>query len=464
MIPIYTRYLTPSDYGLLALLGVVGSILSSTIRMGLGSALFRSYYDYDDEEKRRMVVSTTFFCILLISVVSAGILLPFSKQLAAIILKGDKYAKFIFLVVLNTCIGSLNGISFAVFRAKKESKKYAAISVLSFILGATLNIYFVVVLKQGVWGIIVAGFISGVISTIVLYSFIWRELKFIFNLEETNKLLSFGIPLVPTDLAAWVLTMADRFFLDHYSTRAEVGLYSLGYKFGSLIHILIVNPFSLISPVMIYSEEKSKDAPEFYAKLTTYFIFVGLFMSLGISALAQDVLRLMAAKPFWSAYTVAPLICLSYVVYGSRGLLSVGIGLKRKTKYFPPMYLGAAGVNIVLNFLFIPKYGMMGAAVATLLSYLSMIPIRYYVGRKFFRVDYEWMRIVKMIIVAILLYAISILVFFQTIWLSILVRGLIAVSFPFVLFVIGFYQDAEKRKIKEIVGNLIGYLRRKKEL
>jgi O-antigen/teichoic acid export membrane protein len=214
--------------------------------------------------------------------------------------------------------------------------------------------------------------------------------------------------------------------------------------------------------VIIYSEQKSKDAPEFYAKLTTYFIFFGLFMSLGISALAQDALRIMATKPFWSAYTVVPLICLSYVVYGSRGLLSVGIGLKRKTKYFPPMYLGAAGVNIVLNFLFIPKYGMMGAAVATLLSYLSMLPIRYYVGRRLFRVDYEWMRIIKMIVVATLLYLISVLAFFQTIWLSILVRGLIAVSFPFVLFVIGFYQDAEKRKIWEIFSDLIGRLGRKK--
>lgn len=450
LIPIYTRYLGTDEYGLLELFNIFSAILLAFFGMGLYSALFRSYYDYDDEENRICVIITCFYFILFALFVVLPPSLIFAYKFSTCIFGDARYTAFFQIIVCTGTLGALNRIPLATFRARKESKKFASLSFLYFLVRIGLILYFVVWLQRSIFGVLMGSLIGTGFSTVISIAVIVKNLRFRFSLLELRKLLRFGLPIIPTDLTVIILTLADRFYLKHYASLTEVGLYSLGYRFGMIVSVLLFTPLSLILPAMIFSLEKKDYAREFYAKLLTYIVFLGAFISLGISNISQDVLKIIATRAFWEAYKVVPLICLSYVLFGCRGMLGVGMLLTRRTEYLSLTMVIGAVANLVLNFILIPKYSMMGAAVATVISSFVILISRYPISNRLYRLSFEWWRIIKIVCCATILYLVGLMIVIDLIWLSVVVKTLLSLSFPFVLLLTKFYYASEKQKIAQV--------------
>ncbi|MDP2960922.1 MAG: polysaccharide biosynthesis C-terminal domain-containing protein, partial [candidate division Zixibacteria bacterium] len=274
--------------------------------------------------------------------------------------------------------------------------------------------------------------------------------------------LSYGLPLIPGGLSIWVLSVADRFFLERFSSTTELGLYSLGDRFSSILLLLIIQPFLTTWPSIYFPLAKEKDAPITFSRLTTYFLLIGSFFSLGIIALSNPAIKIMADPQYWGTYKVIPLLVFSVLLFGLYSLLNVGIFIQKKTKYNPVIIGVAALFNLLLNYLLIPPYGMLGAAYATFFSYLLMDLLAYIINVRVYPVPYEWIRILKIISVTILSLFIINQVQVSSWKRELLYKFLLLFIFPLLLWVSGFFTSGEMKRAKDFIPELLEKLKLKK--
>jgi O-antigen/teichoic acid export membrane protein len=462
LLPLYTRYLTPSDYGILEIFQVTVEILSIIFVMGISSALFMSYFNYEDQEKKKTVISTALIFLTVISLSVMILLLILSSCFSNYFFRNFNFTFHFQVIFLTLFFDIAIVIPFAVLRAKEESKKYIMISFARLLISVGLNIYFIVVLKKGVLGILESGLITSSLLYFILIPGIIKETRFRFSKADLKEMLHFGMPLVPANLASWILTMSDRYFLLFFSTSNVLGLYSLGYQFGSIVRGLVVVPFTIAWAPFLFSIAKDKKAKKIYSSVLTYFVLIGMFIALGVSILSKEVLIIMTTSPFYSAYEIIPLIALSYILYGCYFILCVGINLKKKTK-FQPFIVGVGAIlNLSLNFLLIPDYGMMGAAIATFISYLTLPIGAYLISRRYYPIEYEWKRLLKIFFVALIIYGGCFYITNKSTIISGLSKAIfILISYPTLLFVVKFFTHEEIQKGKVLIKDAPEYIKQR---
>jgi O-antigen/teichoic acid export membrane protein len=473
LIPLYTNYLKPADYGTLEVLNTTSSLLGVVVAMGLASALTRSYFKSEDDDGRRVVVSTVVVFLTVTSLLSMLVLQLLAGHISSLLFDSSEYTTYLRIIFLSMFFNTGSSVALAVFRAKGQPIKYAAAAICQFILSVVLNVVFVVGLRMGVEGILYASLITAVCVYVVLMTNLVRQVGIQWSGHLLKTLLAFGLPLVPSNVGGWMLTMADRYFLLLLTTEAEVGLYSLGYKLGLVIQALLVGPFQLAWLPFLFSTAKEKRAVETYSRVFTYFVLVALFAALAISVLAREILVVMADPEYRDAYKVVPLVAASYVMWGCYDILAVGIYLEGKTKYLPVLIGGAAVLNLELNLLLIPDYGMMGAAGATLASYVLLPVGAYLVSRRYRVVHYEWGRAIKILLAITLIYVASIFVdrsysamhsHISATYAHLVVgvcKVLLLLCYPILLYAIGFFRPEEIQMTRTVVRSARGYVARR---
>ena len=449
LIPVYTNYLSPEDYGLASLLSVTISALMAIFSFGIYSALFRSFYDYDNDRDREVVISTALY-LLLLSAVFLQVIGFFGSGIISNLLFGTEYYKnFLLCSFLTAGFQLLQAIPFAVYRIRQASKQYSLYTILFFFIRIGLILCLVISFQLGVWGVVLGNLIASVISTIVLIWSLRKHLILAISKLEVEKMLRFGLPIVIVDLTGLVLNISDRYFLEHFGGLSQVGIYSLGYQIGMVIQILLVQPMKLIWPPMMFAVEKTEYAHRFYSRILTYFLFVGFWAFLAVSLLSDNVLRLIANPSYWSAPTVIPLICVAYILMGIQEILNVGLAIHRRTEFYAYVFVIGAVVNVVLNLVLIPNFGMMGAAYATVIAFLVICITKYIVARQFYPIDYEWGRIAKLIFSTGVVYLVGMQINSQSILLSLLGKILVIASFPVLLLMLSFLKNDEFTRLSE---------------
>ncbi len=450
LLPIYTRFLTPADYGILSLLVITGSITGIIVKLGLNSALFREIIYHESEKAKAL--STTLYFLILESAIFFGILVFFSSSISKLIFRSIEQSELLKFIFITRFLDTFRIIAMTKLRIGNRSKAYATLSVINFLIGVLLNIYFIVILRRGVEGLVIAGLIGSSFFTIISLFIMWNNLKVSFSPQILKRMLRFGVPLVPVGLSSYLMTSADRYFLQHFSTTTEVGLYSIGYKIG-LIMSLIVQSFQLAWPSKKFEIAKQPNAESNLSKILTYYLFSMGFIGLAISLFSREILFIMTTPEFYKAYIVVPLIVLSYIFYGMRFITNIALAVQNKMKYVPPIIIGSAGLNLYFNYLLIPRYGMMGAAIATIISYLVLVIVQTVVNLHFWYIPYEYKRLLKIIIIWIGTYGIGFIIELPTIWLNLTFKLVLLLLFPLILYFLHFFEPQEIKAIKKIVNS-----------
>ncbi len=449
LLPLYTRYLTPTDYGVLEILTVTVAFVSIVLQMGLGSAIFKVVL-YDKDKTEEVLLSTAFYFLVISSGVFILILYLLAPSIARLILDTPQYENLVRIVFFTAFLDIISIIPLARLRMHEESIKYSVVNIGKFVVGLLLTIYFIAGLKKGVEGLVIASAIQSGIFALVLVGILAKALRLTFSGSALWEMFSFGLPLVPMGVAAAVLSMADRYFLRYYATLEDIGLYALGYKVGLVVNLL-VSSFQIAWPAVLFSVAKRDDAQKFYSKLLTYFMLVLTFVGLGLSVLSREALRVMTTEKFYDAYQVVPLVVLSYIFLGGYYVTAIGTNLMKKTQYLALATITAAIVHLILNFVLIPDYGMMGAAVSTVISYAVMAAISCGSSLKFYPIDYEWGRLLKIIAVAAALYGTSNLIHTDILAVDVFLKTVLVVAFPFALYLLSFYTEEELSKVQLFV-------------
>jgi O-antigen/teichoic acid export membrane protein len=454
LLPLYTHYLTPADYGVLGLLYITMGVLDIVVIKGLTTSIFRAYsFDYkDDPDNQADAVCTAYYYSSVSALAFFGLLSVFAGALNDLVFKEGNWTHLFQLMFLAGIFRATQNIPRQLMRAHRQSVAYSAIQLGDMILAATLNIIFIVGMKLGLSGIVYSEVIREGALMIVFIFPVRRYIAKRFSRDKLRDMLAFGLPKVPGGLSFLVLSAADRYFLEHYSTTTELGLYSVGYRLAALLSDFAVGPFIQTWPSMYFplAKDSKDEGKEILGRFLTYFMIAVGFMALAICVFVKPLLYVMADHKFKDADRVVPLVVAALVFSGVYRVITVGVNIKKKNIWLPIMVSFAAVVNIIFNFLLIPRWGMMGAAWATVIAYAVMCLASYIVDEYYFPIRYEWGRILKIVAAMGVTYTTSVLITPDALAAQIACGVAMLMLYPVLLGVFGFYNEAERATLRRL--------------
>jgi O-antigen/teichoic acid export membrane protein len=467
LLPLYTHYLTPADYGVLGLLYITMRVLDIVVIQGLTTSIFRSYsFDYkDDPDNQADAVCTAYYYSIASGISFFGILSMFAGPLNDAVFKNADWTHLFRLMFLAGIFRATQNIPRQIMRAHRKSVAYSMIQLGDMVSAALLNILFIVYMKQGLSGIVYSEVIREGMLMIVFFFPVRRYLSRRFSRQKLHEMLAFGLPKVPGGLSFLVLSASDRYFLEHYSSSTELGLYSVGYRLATLLSDFAIQPFIQTWPTMYFPLVKdSKDeGKEILGRFLTYFMIVVGFMALAICVFVKPLLHVMADPKFRGSEKVVPLVVAALVFSGVYRVITVGVNIKKKNIWLPIMVGGSAVVNIIFNYLLIPRWGMMGAAWATVIAYVLMCAASYVVDEYYFPIRYEWGRILKIVAAMGVTYAISVVTAPENLAGQIACGVAMMLLYPALLGAFGFYNDSELKTLRKLANFEVSVLRRRAE-
>jgi O-antigen/teichoic acid export membrane protein len=442
LLPLYTRYLSPSDYGKVETLIALTTVAGIVLRFGIHSAFFRFYFDSPDQAARRIVLRTSFWFTMAMATagLAGGLLLaaPIAEALFGSSDDGE--------LVMAAFVGLWAGMNYeqltSLFRVEERSVAFVSASLANIFLTIGATLLLVVALDKGPIGVIVGNFTGTLIVYAVLIGYRREQLGLQFDRSLLREMNRFGIPLVPTALFLWVTNFSDRLFLVQLADTAEVGLYSVGVRIASAM-VLLLTAFRLAWPAFAYSIDDDREAKRTYAYVLTYLVALTTWVATALALLSPWIVDWIAAPAFAESSRVVGPLAFAAVAFGAYIVVAIGIGRAKRTQFNWVVTGAAAVVNIALNLLLIPPYGMMGAAIATVAAYSTMFCGMIWWAQKIYPVPYQWRRVATAAAAGIGLVAIG-----KLAGGGLAVALALALVYPAALLALGFYLPAERKAVR----------------
>lgn len=454
MIPVYTHYLSPSDYGINELVGLTTEVIGIVLGLGISDAIYRFYYDKSENHTPNMVFSTACVGVTVSSFFLLGFIALFSGPIAAVILEESSQYIFILLALITLWFNQQVNFVYTYLRITESSTKYLYISLLKLIMALSLNIIFIVVMRMGVLGLFISNCITAALFALCLYPNLLRRVGIGFYWSIAKKMLRFSMPVIPSNLASLVVSASDRYFVKTFISMADAGIYSLGYKLGNVVFYLVRVPFMQIWDPRKYALYSQNAPKEIFAQVATYFAGMMIFTGLGISIFVQDLIQVISPAEYWDAAHYVPAVTLCYIIYAMDHHVGFGILIAKKTEYWTMVNLSMGAINIGLNFLLIPAYGVWGAVGATFISLTFKVTCLYLIGKRFYYIPFEWPRLVFMIVTAILFFFCRRFININNFIVALLYDSLLCTLYPVQLWIFNIINYQEKQMVKDYLKNM----------
>ncbi len=448
--PIYANILLPSELGIVATVYAYVAFLNVVYGYGMESAYMKyaSTLEFGDE---KTTFSIPFTSVALTSILFSLVITWESSRVAGLISLAQDYGKIITYAAWILCLDALAVVPFASLRMARKAKQFAMIKLAGIVVNVICNVVLLVRYHMGVEGIFLSGVLSSAFTVLLLLPSILNQWTFVWLPRLFRVLLRFGLPTVPAGIASMMIQVIDRPILEVLTDKATVGVYQANYRLG-IFMMLIVSMFDFAWRPFFFTHARDKDAGDLFGKVLTYFLLLMISVLLFLSFFLEDVVKIplffgysILPSPYWGGLSIIPVILLAYLFLGVSNTVVAGIYIEKKTQYLPLVTFLGAAANIGTNYLLIPQMGMMGAAVATLVSYALMAFVLYHLSLRFFSVRYETARILKLVASACIVFGLSQIInvgSWQILW-----KTTLLLLFGFSLYVVRFFQPSELRRI-----------------
>ncbi len=366
---------------------------------GMESAFFK-YASTKEIGNDKEIFSTPFISVLTTSVVFSTLIIFNSVRLAPFLEIPPHFAGTIKYSALMLMLDSLAVIPFAVLRLERKVKTFASIKVTNILVNVAANVVLLLKFHEGVEGIFMSGVIASSVTLVLLLPTILRSLGFRFRKDLYKVLLKFGLPYIPAGLAAMMVQVIDRPILLALTNESTVGIYQANYRLG-IFMMLIVSMYDYAWRPFFLTHAAEPNAKQMYSRILTYFVLFSSVVILLVSLYIDDIVKIRIFHKFiinpayWSGLGIVPIILLGYLFNGMYVNFMAGIYIEKKTSHLPYITGIGAAINVAMNLLLIPKFGMFGAAWATFFAYAAMAIAIYFVSHRFYPVQYELGRLLK---------------------------------------------------------------------
>ncbi|MFA6275881.1 MAG: flippase [Pedobacter sp.] len=450
LLPVFTSYLTTSDYGIISYTNSVMFFLLVIASLALNTYLLREYFNTESQMEREKLIGNVFTVTLLFNL----FLLIVSFTLGPLIVKYAQlkisFFPYFSLSILNNFFEVFSIVPLIIFRVKEKAIFYVVTNSLRAILLFVVTYVLIVHFKWGILGNFYGRlFVNGGFAIVYIF-IVLRHAKLNINFKLAKKALKFSLPLIPGSIGFLLMSMSDRIILERYVSLSDIGVYSVAYTIAFSLSIIIQGGYRSFEPE-IYREYGKENFIVFIEKLHGLFMTVIFLIAIGLSLFAKEMLLIMTKGGFVSGYILIPIILVGVIATGQNAILGSIIIAENKTKVSSYATIFGGVVSILFNLLLIPVYGIYSAAFATAVAYLVMnlIIIK--------GMDMK-VRFIKFDIISILYFAflsIGAIYFFNNVKLSIPIIMIKFGLFLASLFLIPKFYNLNQDFIRNILGKFL---------
>lgn len=399
LVPFYTYYLLPGDYGIIATTFAVIALLNVLFLFGMDQSYLRFASEH---ENKTTVFQHCFYAVLANGVLLSLLLWFLAKPFAVLIGIGASYAYMVHLAVWVLLLDVLNMIPFTKLRLERRPWYFAGVRTVSIIVNVLGNIFFIAVLHKGISSILWANIFGSLASLFLLSPVLWKELlaqKPTLSSPLVREMVRFAWPFVPSGLASLLISVIDKPILVHLVGLPQVGVYQANFKIGVFM-MLLVSMFDQAWRPFFLAHAKEPDAKQTFARVLTCFAALGSWFLLGLSFLMPPIIQNnlfghfhLIAPAYWGGLNIIPLVLTGYFCYGLYINFMVGPVLTKKTRILVWITLLGSIVSISTNLILVPRIGILGAGWAVALSYAAMAFALWRFTQQNYTIPYEYKKL-----------------------------------------------------------------------
>lgn len=393
LVPVYTTYLSPDEYGLLSLVQVYVAVVSILVTLQLHSSITRYYYEYDgDEQILRRYLGTLFLSILALgALVTAAVELNGDALIRVIYSGSLSYRPYFSIGTWTVWVSILSSVPLAVLRAQRRARTFLAVSVAGAMLTAVLVVTFIVFLKQGLYGALVGVLLAELLTGVAYVMVTFRSYRWCFELALLKGPLKYSLPIIPHAIMGYIFMYSDRLILERYVSLGAIGLYALADRFAMAIKLLVNSFNNAFAPhFMMRAKADREGALAETAHIVTVTTYLVCGLALLLSLLAKEIIMIMADERYWDAWKLVPILTSAYVFRLLYIFASAGLFYEKKTQTIPVITAVAAGLNIAMNLWLVPRFGILAAAWSTFVSFLVTFLVAYGLSQRIFPLRWRY--------------------------------------------------------------------------
>ncbi len=442
MIPFYTHYLNPVDYGILEILDLSMSLLGMFLAMGMTAAMLRCYAAADSREAQQGVVGSAFLFAALTGLSAFGLAFCAIPAVSAMIFGPRTPSVYLLTAFASFIIGYIVNVPRTYLRAREASGWFVGVETATLLLALVLNVVFIAVLRIGLMGILCSSLVAVGLQLVVLTGWMLRRVPMRYSSPALRRMLAFGLPLMFSNMAVFTLNFADRFFLQHLRSLDVVGIYAVGYKFAFMLNFLLVQPFYTMWQSRMYVAHQNPRHRLIFRQMCTLYSVLLISAGLTLAVFSPEIVRFMVGPRFAGCQEVIPVVALAYVFYGLGYFAETGMFLRDRTKLVGLLGACAAVLNLGLNYFLISRFGMMGAAWATLLSFAALALGSYILSESVYPLNLGMERVLAALGLGIALYWTS-RAAPQPLALALVAKVALCMAFPLLLWALRVLSEEE---------------------
>jgi len=449
LIPLYTRSFSVSQFGILGLLEVSAAVVISFFGFSLYSGFFRWYWDKSAEHKKESLFFTVTVFQIGVVVVAYFAALPFLRNFSELILDSPDYTYLLRLMLISSLMQIVLLMPNTLLRLQEKPWLFTFANLLQLVFSLSVTVYYIVYQHAGIEGIYYGQIAGSIAFASVLVRYSIRNMKYSFETAMLREILVYCFPLFMSGVALVMLNVTDRYSIKVLGNMADVGLYAYGFKLANVLNVFLITSVNYAIQPMIYRMMNNPGNKSFYAKLLTYYTYGTMIFALAMMVFGMEITKLFAKRvEYYDAWYIFPFIVYSIVFGMMKDVATTGLSISKKTKIIAVTVIITAVLNLILNIVLIRLFGNQGAALSKMLSMFVFFALTFYFAQKIYPIPYEMKRIAIMLFTAAVLYGISLLFNSWSVVLRLALKSILIVSYPFVLYLFGFYEQVELENIR----------------
>ncbi len=451
LLPVYTRFMPPADYGILGLVTVASEIVGVAMEMGLGTSMFRVYFDYTDEREQAGVVTTAIFSL---AAMSALVTLPLwlaAEPLGRLLLGVPGSGDLLLLGMGGLVLNSLFTLGLHYFRMCQRSATFLVASTGRSLGFLAVNALLVAGFGMGVRGALLGTLLVNAFAAACVLVPIVVRLGPRFGRAKLRAMLGFGLPMLPGSLADFAMNFADRYLIVTFASLSAAGVYFLGFRLGNLLYATLIVPFVQIWGVRRLEAYGAGTPDPEASRLFTYFFLLTVSVALGLALVAPELIAVISSRDYQGAATIIPLVALNQVILSLLLITQLGIYYRKVSRHLTTVSVAALAVHVPVNALLIYAFGIVGAAAAGVVTATVKVALTTYLTRRLGGPRPEWRRLGAILAGAFVLFVVGRTITLTPAWTGLAARGVLIAAFPFALLRSTLFSVEERGALRSLV-------------
>ncbi|MGB7934294.1 MAG: oligosaccharide flippase family protein [Gammaproteobacteria bacterium] len=460
LLPLYTSYLTAADYGLVELLSIVLDLTILLLGSRVAVGVFKFYSDAPDAAEKNRVIGSALFLMLIANAVALVVLFFTAEGLSIVLQAPEGFDNALRVFALSIVFGGINEIYYGYLRIEDHPVQYVAANLFKLITQIALNIFFIVYMGMGYWGIILGTVLSNAIQTTLFALWLMPGIGFRIGRTHCRNLVTFSLPIILSSLGMYYITFGDRYFIQYFQGIDAVGVYALAYKFGFMLFALVWAPFSTFWSAQQFDYAKQPGAAKLFGNVFFFTNILLVTAAAGISVLAPHFIHLFSQPGYWGAIDVIPWIVAAYVIQCWTEYMRFGILQAAQTRYIAYATFITVFFITLFYIYWIPHEGPVGAAKATLAAFIIRFGFVYFYAQRLFPIAIPWVRLISLLMYFTIISFSLVLLKMPDKW-AFFVKGFAVALGLFVLFLTPIVSSGDRENVWLYVRqNLKGIFRR----